>query len=581
MLGIYVRTSNAKTNKNDFSIEDQTVSGIKLAKSLNIPYEIYEDKGITGTDENRPSLLRLLKDIKKKKITHFYAIDQARVERKLGVWVLFSGECINHKVEFYLGNQKIELTDPQSMFNANIMSLINSFYAEVTSQKVKSANRLKVSKGKTHGVKALGIGRDENNNFREIPHESKIVREIFDLSINGVGVYEIANKMTTRGYITKSGNKKWSGSTINGILKNKIYKGEFWFSRGDIENRVRYDLDFHIIDPLIFDKVQDFRSNKMIKSGVKNKYSYLLSDKMICGQCGGVHKYVGMHKPSSRTSVYRCSNRNHQVQIECRDSINLTIKKFDTFIVNLIFLSTIFDDVLSKTYSQDQRKKELGNQIKKSKGDLKNLKTRKTKLLNFIDTIDDSQDEDLHERFNNVVKEISQLENDICLSENELLIINTNNPVDEIKEIQQLNYKNISKQQLKDIVNKTINYIKIHSQFSTNEFIVEIMFSGFPTPLMFHSTKIMDQFNLLLPKNPIQKNDLLNKLEENHTHKFITPLLENAKFIDLKMNQEDYLSNADYVDDLALEYEVIKDTPFDINDYTINLKELQLIDYIN
>jgi len=37
----------------------------------------------------------------------------------------------------------------------------------------------------------------------------------------------------------------------------------------------------------------------------------------------------------------------------------------------------------------------------------------------------------------------------------------------------------------------------------------------------------------------------------------------------------------DYVDDLALEYEVIKDTPFDINDYTINLKELQLIDYIN
>ena len=61
-LGIYCRISKVKDG-NDLSIPDQKQKGIKKAKELGLPYELYIDEGISGASdkiEDRPEFARFI-----------------------------------------------------------------------------------------------------------------------------------------------------------------------------------------------------------------------------------------------------------------------------------------------------------------------------------------------------------------------------------------------------------------------------------------------------------------------------------------------------------------------------------------
>ena len=64
MIAIYCRISREKEAGKDRSINDQKLSGIELAKKLNILYRVYIDEGISGTlpINERPALSDLISD---------------------------------------------------------------------------------------------------------------------------------------------------------------------------------------------------------------------------------------------------------------------------------------------------------------------------------------------------------------------------------------------------------------------------------------------------------------------------------------------------------------------------------------
>ena len=81
-LGIYCRISRAKDG-NDLSIPDQKQKGIKKAKELGLPYELYIDEGISGasdTIEDRPQFARFIADISNGTLSAVYAYDQSRFD---------------------------------------------------------------------------------------------------------------------------------------------------------------------------------------------------------------------------------------------------------------------------------------------------------------------------------------------------------------------------------------------------------------------------------------------------------------------------------------------------------------------
>lgn len=54
-----------------------------------------------------------------------------------------------------------------------------------------------------------------------VPEEADVIREIFDLYAQGLGIYKIAKTLEDEGIKTATGLSKWHSSTIHKMLQCK------------------------------------------------------------------------------------------------------------------------------------------------------------------------------------------------------------------------------------------------------------------------------------------------------------------------------------------------------------------------
>lgn len=72
-----------------------------------------------------------------------------------------------------------------------------------------------------------------------VPEEAAVVRDIFDMTINGMGTYVIARELNDRGLQSKKG-AKWHPSTVRGILQNEKYIGKVAVQYDDPYKQAEY-----------------------------------------------------------------------------------------------------------------------------------------------------------------------------------------------------------------------------------------------------------------------------------------------------------------------------------------------------
>lgn len=367
MLAIYCRTSKNKEEGTDYSIETQQQGGIKLANQLAIEYRFYIDEGMSGTlaIEDRPALADMMSDLKKGIITNIYCIDQSRIERSSTVWNIFSVECTIHGCKFYPNAIEFDFSNDESVLGSNLMSLINSYYAKITSRKVKLANHNKTLKGKTHGMKPYGYKRDEENNFEVFEEEAQYVRKMFDLSLQGIGSYTIANILNDEGAPTKfnrfkgkikrkneftknvtefeKSNVKWRGNVVHDMLKNPIYKGIRIWNKEDIEKRIEVKIDVQIIEDDLWDKVNENLPKNIKNVGKRAEYNYLLNGIIICGHCG--NEVLGKKRPKGNDNSYKCKGKRPPHK-NCEDSRAISLPKLENFIIHHLFKTKNLKELL-------------------------------------------------------------------------------------------------------------------------------------------------------------------------------------------------------------------------------------------
>lgn len=257
MLGIYCRISQDKEDGENKSIQNQKELGIDMANKLALPYAIYTDEGLSSTISDihgRPGLSQLIGDIASKEITSVFVTDQSRLERNPRVSFALKDIFKKHSVKLFDTNGEIDREDPQVDFISNITSLINEFYVKSTQRKIKAVLKQKVKQGKIHGVIPYGYSADEKGFMVVDEDESKVVRKIYTMSLEGIGTDRIAKILNEEGVPTRYNkygqgsikivdryNKniinskdkrkiKWAGKTVQGIIKNPLYHGERTFS---------------------------------------------------------------------------------------------------------------------------------------------------------------------------------------------------------------------------------------------------------------------------------------------------------------------------------------------------------------
>ncbi|OMP30650.1 recombinase family protein [Mangrovimonas sp. DI 80] len=409
MVGIYCRISGDKIDGKDTSIETQEMQGIAFAASMGMDYKIYIDRGISGKAEieSRIKFREFLKDIKDGRITHIYAINQSRIERNPDTWRIFVSTVLLAEAKWYPNGSYFDLDNTTNRLMANMMSVMNEFHSDNTSDNVKLAFESNAKKGKGHGIRAYGIKYDDDGFMVKDEAEIEVVKDIFEWSLSGMGAYTIANKLnldevptrfeklgkstTTKeqntGKLIKHSNKKWWGSTVHGILTKKLYCGVHVWNGEEIELP-----DLAIISKEEFYKVQEnLKKNKKESIGKNITYNYLLNGLMYCLDCG--HMYKGVIKRKSRDNSYKCSGKMAPIH-ECKYSRGINIPRFETFILKHLFESKSLQEHLNK-FDEDKDLLDIlqaeKNAVNKKLSDAVKSETRSFNLLLDGDFADDER----------------------------------------------------------------------------------------------------------------------------------------------------------------------------------------------
>lgn len=318
-VGLYIRLSESDENKTYESESESIVN----QRNLLMDYvkmsgftlvDEYVDDGFTGTNFDRPSFQRLLKDIESGRINCVITKDLSRLGRDYI-------QC-GYYVEQYFPQKKIRyisILDQVDTFleSANndiapFKALFNDMTSKDTSKKIRSILKNKKEQGKFIGSKpCYGYMRDplDKGHLIPDPEVTPVVKKIFKMAHSGTGVSDIVSYLNDNKILspsmyknTKSSSRQkvnvWTISSVNKLLKNRMYTGDMVQNvqtklSYKSQKKVALEKEFWIIventhEPLvskvIFDAIQNAPAR--IKNTHCNREKRLLENLLVCKECG-------------------------------------------------------------------------------------------------------------------------------------------------------------------------------------------------------------------------------------------------------------------------------------------------------
>ena len=495
MVGIYCRISKQKIQGQDVSIETQLNSGIEFAKAEGLEFKAFIDEGISGTGDDltkRPEFVMLLDSIKKGIVTKVYCIDQSRIERNNDIWNLFTHTMLKAGCLYYPNGRFLDLDIPENKLFTGIISLTNTFYASLTGKKVKIAIETNAKKGKTHGLTAYGYTKGKGGYFKINETEAAVVKRIFQMSLDGIGTYTIANKLNEQGIPTKFSqfkgqikrkdnytkqvttyNKedvKWRGNVIHDIIKNPVYKGTRYWNGEPVPIPAIMDEDY-------WQKVNDNLQNNKKKVGKREEYHYLLNGLVFCADCNS--EFRGKKRLKGRDSAYKCKGKKNS-NLTC-NSRGISISKLETFIIHHLFISKDLQKFLAGLSENKEESNSLKNKLNREKKEVERLiRVEKTAYKHLLDP-DFENDEVIKEELKTTKQKIKDKKQTIEVLENKLIESDANNRVKRVKNIIGKYRLDAGFDDTKRLVHSLIKKITIqhHKGERGGTFFIRIWFKGF------------------------------------------------------------------------------------------------------
>jgi len=515
MLAIYTRLS--KEDSDSTSIKNQLREGEQFAKDNNFKnIEIYDEgEGISGGADikDRPQLFKLLQDFRANKIKAVWFRNQNRLERNSSTYAIFISEAQKYKVDVYFNDKLLDFDNPSDNLLGTITSAVNQYQKDLQAVQTKRSLIDNVREGKVWSVVAYGY-KSDNGYLAIDEQEFKIIKEIYELSLSGLGTNTIANRLNERNVPTRK-NKLFRAKTIQGIIKNPIYKGQRNYSNQTFDSPI-------IIEPLFWQKVNDNLVKNRNNSGKKVDHKYLLKGLIKCVKCG--RNYYGRRRANLKDNFYSCVGKRYK-EIKCTNrSINITV--LENFIWQRFFLDKRLKKITLKHFENNDFKLKsevLVKEVDNLKEKLKSLSEQRKKATKLI-VQGLFSDKDFEREINRIESEKS--DTDIRIKNYLEDLDSYNKSVEKEKEIDKdlKSLKDFSFNQKGSLIKKYIN--KIEVDFINNFYHLEVSFNIIDMP---NEKYIIDRtYNFVYDKEffvngrVIILKDKLKSLSENELkHKII------------------------------------------------------------
>ncbi len=365
--GLYMRVSTEDQAREGFSLPEQKERLESFCKFKS--YEIvdyYEDAGISAkTGNHRPEFERLKDDIKAKKINTIVALKLDRITRSIYDWENLMTFLDENNAYLDCVNDEINTTSANGKMISRLLMSVSQNEIERTSERTKVGLAGAIKCGHIPHIAPLGY-KHENKKL-VIDYSTKdIVVRIFDLYYNGYSYQKISNLFNEEKVLGKT---NWRDSTIQTILENEIYKGDF--VHGKRTKHPTYYED--VVEPIISKEMwEDCQVQKKKNSrSYKRSLTYLYLQKLKCPKCGRILGGKATTKKNGNTYFYYYCN---DCKIEFKEKI--INDYFSQFIDELTEYDSVVNQFFLPMIKQkfDEPKEQLEKEINEQKNKLERIK---------------------------------------------------------------------------------------------------------------------------------------------------------------------------------------------------------------
>ncbi|MGM9682901.1 MAG: recombinase family protein [Eubacteriales bacterium] len=298
---IYARYSSDKQTENSIDGQLRMCTEFCQAHGYHVVGE-YIDRAVSGTTDNRPEFQRMIDDAQKQQFAFIVVYRFDRFARNR-----FDSAIYKKKLEF-VGVRVISASEQVGSGDEGI--ILESIYEAMDEAYSRRLSRITKRGMREAAIKGYWTGGNVPLGYTVIDHrlsvndrEAAAVKKIYALYADGKTKTQIAEDLNEAGYRTKNG-KSFTSSNLSGILKNRMYIGDYRFD--DIER-----ICPEIIDQALFEKVQEKLDKNKVSRGKKISDTFFeLSGKLFCGECGSAMVGdSGTSRSGERHYYYTCGNR--------------------------------------------------------------------------------------------------------------------------------------------------------------------------------------------------------------------------------------------------------------------------------
>lgn len=476
LAAIYLRLSR---NEEQLDIEEILTNHrnalIKLAKQHKLTYDVYQEIS-SGVNTQRPQLNQLLNKLDE--YDYLLVMDIDRISRDNAYAEQIKTMLIAHDIKILTPQGAIDLTQESNEMLYSFQAMLANFEYKQIKKRLGRGRLAAAEQGRwTMSNKTpLGYEKDENQRLVIVEDEAKIIRYIFQKTLERVSSNEIAKQLDMLGWRSRNG-KVLTTSHISSIRRNVVYYGVVQ-ARRRVNGRVVDEVFVENAHEPIISKQQWLEVQKILEENTtgnffnKRKATRKLQNLIYCNCCGR-KRYIqidGNGTDFIKSCYYKISNN------ACRDRGHKYLPVED-YVINKV--------------------KEKKEDFEKTVQKLKSLDT--TDEENKIQSQMDSLEKQL-ERFENRRKNLTIMRADGEISKSDFLVMSEENE-EQIKQVKQQlelvniqlkNLNNTDKEQqvLEDIIKKIDTIEALDSEncnIFLKTFIKKIWFST--NAIANHNTK--------------------------------------------------------------------------------------------
>jgi len=384
MIALYCRVSTREQTKEGYSIGEQQERLKNYCAAMNWKkYKLYVDGGYSGGNMERPALKNLISDIKKGLVEKVvvYKLDRLSRSQKDSL-VLIEDVFLKNNVDFISMSENFDTSTAFGRAMVGILSVFAQLEREQIKERMIMGIEARAKEGKYCGS-CSPVGYDYIDGELKInDFEALQVKEAFELTLEGLSPYKVADILNKKGYRTKFGI--WSEYRVRWVVRSPLYIGRVKYS-GEYFDGIHEP----IVSEELFNDVQNYLEKRAAENAKCNycagKATTYLGGFLICAHCGGKYsKQLQLSKKADGTYLryyyYICQSRSKKKKSQVKDpnckNKNWNIEKLTNIIfdeIRKLSLDPNYFEEVREVSIQEDKKNILVAEIEKIDGQLSGI----------------------------------------------------------------------------------------------------------------------------------------------------------------------------------------------------------------